>query len=157
MGPDPSVPLGPQTSLRLHQLVMRTVVKLLTPDEADMPERTVWPNTREEVEAEMRPLLAYQEAYYSLRKVMRKKSPPPVTFSAGESGNEIVVEFFGADRASGGVVVLESFVRFADDWINANKGDIRVVQIAMEIRALRRKVRGEAEPPLLSFDELEEA
>jgi hypothetical protein len=136
---------------------VRTVLKPLPPDDAEPPERTVWPSTSEEVEAEMRPLLAYQEAFYALRRVMRKKSPPPVTFSAGEDGDEVVVEFFGADRASGGVVVLESTVRFAEDWINANKGDIRVVQIAMEIRALRRKARGEPEPPDFCFDELEES
>lgn len=105
-----------------------------------------------DLEAKVRELSAYQEAFYCLRK-----GEKPLTVTSGEDDREVKVELLGASRAAGGVIIDNggASVRYADDWIAANREHIdpyvrdvahKVQRVRNDIIAERVRKHGSARP-----------
>lgn len=93
-----------------------------------------------DLEAEVRSLSAYREAFFCLRAGAK-----PVELSSGEGEDRRTVELLGPARASGGVVINEGAVLYATDWLLAarHSGDCYIREVARLVeRAQTEAIRG---------------
>lgn len=127
--------------------------------EADKVRRRVneWRRAERERERE-RTLLAYQEAFWALRR-----GELPVRLASSEGERRVEVEVLGAGRVCGGVVIVgDAGVLMADDWCAAQRRhpDVYVQDLARQVaryigdaqasaaEATRRGRSGEERGPL---------